>query len=399
MQRDRKGEENPGLYLMPADGGAPLADPAPAEGADVLRLRHADGKWLYFHANDQKPDSYAIYRWSTTHEGEGDDLRGAGPVGDRRPPRRTGGCCCRSRPGALSSEYSEWDPATKKLTPVIGQGEAVEYQVALRRRHGQVLVLTPKLGEFRRLYRSRGGKLAPVTPEMKWDVSGFDVDEARTRVLYTVNEGGYTRLAALDAKTLAPVALPKLPEGADHVYAGATTPERPLHDDRRRDGEGPAHELRLRLEDGDADAVGGAERARGRHVHVRGGDARDLPRARRHADPGRSSAGPRAASPQPCPVVVEFHGGPEGQAQPGFSTYAQIFVDAGLRLRRAERARQRRLRQDLARRRQRPQAPRDPDRHRGRRRRGRGRPSPRTARRRRSASWAAATAATRRSSR
>ena len=31
----------------------------------------------------------------------------------------------------------------------------------------------------------------------------------------------------------------------------------------------------------------------------------------------------------PCPVVVEFHGGPEAQATPGFSTYAQMFVDAG----------------------------------------------------------------------
>jgi dipeptidyl aminopeptidase/acylaminoacyl peptidase len=33
--------------------------------------------------------------------------------------------------------------------------------------------------------------------------------------------------------------------------------------------------------------------------------------------------------PAPCPVVVEFHGGPEGQAQPGFSPGAQIYVDAG----------------------------------------------------------------------
>ena len=30
-----------------------------------------------------------------------------------------------------------------------------------------------------------------------------------------------------------------------------------------------------------------------------------------------------------CPVVVAFHGGPEGQARPGFSVGAQMFVDAG----------------------------------------------------------------------
>src|SRR5262249_18728035 len=31
----------------------------------------------------------------------------------------------------------------------------------------------------------------------------------------------------------------------------------------------------------------------------------------------------------PCPVVVYFHGGPEGQATAGFSGFAQLFVEAG----------------------------------------------------------------------
>jgi dipeptidyl aminopeptidase/acylaminoacyl peptidase len=31
----------------------------------------------------------------------------------------------------------------------------------------------------------------------------------------------------------------------------------------------------------------------------------------------------------PCPVVVDFHGGPEGQSRPGLSRYAQLYVDAG----------------------------------------------------------------------
>jgi dipeptidyl aminopeptidase/acylaminoacyl peptidase len=31
----------------------------------------------------------------------------------------------------------------------------------------------------------------------------------------------------------------------------------------------------------------------------------------------------------PCPVIVDFHGGPEGQSVAGFNTSAQLFVDAG----------------------------------------------------------------------
>jgi len=36
-----------------------------------------------------------------------------------------------------------------------------------------------------------------------------------------------------------------------------------------------------------------------------------------------------ASCNKPCPVVVSFHGGPEGQSTPGFNTRAQMFVDAG----------------------------------------------------------------------
>jgi dipeptidyl aminopeptidase/acylaminoacyl peptidase len=36
-----------------------------------------------------------------------------------------------------------------------------------------------------------------------------------------------------------------------------------------------------------------------------------------------------AGTGDPCPVVVSFHGGPEGQTRPGFSRRAQIFVDSG----------------------------------------------------------------------
>ncbi len=38
---------------------------------------------------------------------------------------------------------------------------------------------------------------------------------------------------------------------------------------------------------------------------------------------------PASCASDPCPVVVDFHGGPEGQSTAGFSTYGQMFVDAG----------------------------------------------------------------------
>jgi dipeptidyl aminopeptidase/acylaminoacyl peptidase len=38
---------------------------------------------------------------------------------------------------------------------------------------------------------------------------------------------------------------------------------------------------------------------------------------------------PDRCAADPCPVIVTFHGGPEGQARPGFSPIGQLYVDAG----------------------------------------------------------------------
>ena len=327
VQRDRKGEENPGLYLLPAAGG-PLTEIQHVKGVQTFfQFVSADGRWVYFASNDQKPDAYAVYRWNveTKHREALVTEPGLWSVADHRPD---GTLLLSKATGSLTSEYWEWSPATRKLAPVLGQDRPEEYTAVYGAAPGQLLVLTPKLGEFRRLCRLEGGKLTPVTGELRWDVSGFSVDEPKTRVLYTVNEAGYTKLFALDARTFRPVALPKLPEGADHVYNGATT------------------------RDGRFTTLGVETATAPRTSYVYDWKAGSLTRwvvpsapeidtatfsaATLESYPARDGTRipafvrrPRSCDPAPCPVVVEFHGGPEGQAQPGFSTYAQMFVDAG----------------------------------------------------------------------
>lgn len=328
VQRDRRGEENPGLYLVPADGGAPIPIQHVPSVQTFFDFVTPDGEWIYFHANDRKPDSYAVYRWNTRTRARETILvePGLWEIADHRDDGRL---LLQKSTGALSSEFWEWDPGTRKLAPLVGQGESAEYRLRYGARPGQVLVLTPKLGEYRRLYTlEAGGSLAPVTPETKWDVSGFDVDEARKRVLYTVNEGGFTRLAGLDAQTLAPTALPKLPEGADHVYAGATTPDGRFTTFGVETARAPRTSYVYDWEKGtltrwvvpSAPEVDTSAFATATLETYPARDGTPIPALVRR---------PSRCEPAPCPVVVEFHGGPEGQAQPGFSTRAQIFVDAG----------------------------------------------------------------------
>ncbi len=325
IQRDRKGEENPGLYTMAADGGPLVPIQHIKDVQTFFGIVTDDGKTLYFTSNDIKPDAYAVYRYdmATGKKAAVVTEPGLWSIADHRPDGRL---LLQKATGSLSSEYSEWEPATGKISPVLGQGEKEEYTVTYGAAPGQLLVLTPKFGEFRRLYRYENKKFEPVTPELKWDVSGFSIDEARTRILYNVNEAGYTRLFALDAKTFSPMALPKLPE-ADHVVSGTTT----------RDG----RYTTLGIE------TATAPRASWVYDWTSGKltqwvvpstpetDTKDFAVATLEYFPARDGAQvpmfvrrPKSC-PQPCPVLVEFHGGPEGQATPGFSPYAQMFVDAG----------------------------------------------------------------------
>ncbi len=325
VQRDRKGEENPGLYLLPAEGG-PLVQLQHQAGVQTTAQWLArDGHTLYFRANDRRPDAYAIYRFDLA-TGTRElvlDQPGLWSVHDERG----GKLLLAKATGAMTSEWFEWDVAGKTLAPLLGQGEAEEYEVAYAAQPGELLVQTNKLGDLSRLYRWKAGVFTPVTPELKWDVSGFGLDQARARLLYQVNQAGSTRLFALDARTYRPVALPKLP-AADHVLGGAST----------RDGRYTV----LSIDPGDAPATSwvhdwktGALR-RWVVPSAPEVDTRRFARASLESYPARDGTPipalvrrPARCAPAPCPVLVQFHGGPEGQVKPGFSPSAQLYVDAG----------------------------------------------------------------------
>ncbi|MGC4117616.1 MAG: prolyl oligopeptidase family serine peptidase [Myxococcales bacterium] len=327
VQRDRKGEENPGLYLLDAAGGPLVALQHREKVQTHFQFLTEDGRWLYFRANDQKPDSYVLYRWDlkTNKKEKVLDEPGLWAIDDHRPDGRL---LLRKDVGSMQAEYFELAPGAATPTPLFGQGEKIEYEAQYAAASGEVLVLTNKLSDFRRLYRWKEGKFEPVTPELKWDVYGFAIDQARSRILTMTNEGGYLRLGALDARTYKPLALPKLP-AADHVVFGYTT------------------------RDGRYSTLGVETSQSPRTSYVYDWQKKSLVRwvvpsapevdTSKFAVPTLESYPARDGTPipmfvrrpsscpgqAPCPVVVEFHGGPESQAMAGFNPYAQLFVDRG----------------------------------------------------------------------
>lgn len=337
VSRDVGGQEDPGLYLQPSRGGALRLVHHQKGTRAFYAFTSREGRSLYFGANDVEPDSYAIYRYDI-EEGARTrvfDQPGLWFVADHREQADGGLRLLLSRAtGALSREYSELDPVTGTLTPLLGHGEETEYDVAYAAADNEFFVHTNTLGEFRRLYRWRpGGDLTPVTPEMQADVEAFFIDEPRRRLYYRVNDRGYTRLQVLDAATLAPLDLP-VPDGADHVVAGGASPDGRFVVVAVETAQAPRSSYVFDWQTGrlsqwvvpSAPEIDLSQFAVARADSYTARDGTTIPmfiRYPAHCEPG----GPEPAVP--CPIVVDFHGGPEGQATAGFSTYAQMFVSTG----------------------------------------------------------------------
>jgi dipeptidyl aminopeptidase/acylaminoacyl peptidase len=325
VSRDYKGEEYPGLYLLDPKGGALTVISHKPKVQTQYQFTTDDSRYVYFRANDRKPDSYAIYRYevTTTQIEMVFEQDGIWRVADNLGIDKL---LLVKEVGSNMAEYSEYDVKAKKLTPLFGQGEREDYEAAYGGNAGEILVLTPKLGEYRRLYTFKEGKLTPVTPDIKHDVSGFSINHTRTRLFYNVNEGGYSRIFALDARTLKEVKLPKLP-AADHVIPISHTRDGKLSILQVDTGTAPPESYVLDWKAGkltkwhspSAPEIDTSTYSRAKLEEYPARDGTKIPMLVRRPN----------ACDKPCPVIVSFHGGPEGQSTPGFNTRAQIFVDAG----------------------------------------------------------------------
>lgn len=326
LSRDVGGAENPGVYLMDPNGGALRIVQHTPKVQTSLQFISDDSKTLYFKANDIEANSYAVYRYDIAAAKKElvFDTAGLWSVADHRGDS----WLMAKELGSSQVEIYQYDVVGKKLTPLLGQGEVEEYDVSFGAKPGQVLVRTNKLGDFHRLYSLEGGKLTPITPELKFDVESYTIDDSRRRIYYRVNENGYQKLFALDAKTLKPLTLPKLPDAENVVLSGVSRNGRYLQlsiDGATLPPTTVTYDWQTR------------KTSTWRVPMTPEIDAKTFAKASLEFYPARDGTKipmfvrrPAACSSGgPCPVVIEFHGGPEGQSMAGFNTRAQLYVDAG----------------------------------------------------------------------
>lgn len=331
ISRDRNGEENPGLYLQSSNGGPLQVLQHKSKVQTIFEFVSKDSKYIFYRSNDVKPDSYTIYRYDleTKKSEEVFSRDGYWVVADFKGSEQI---LLAKVVTNTAAEYYDYNLKTKELKPVIGQDEKEDYSVQYSAKDGQYFVLTPKLGEYRRLYTWDLKKLKPVSPEMKWDVSNLHIDEARNHLLYEVNEAGYTRLRGLNAKTLEPLTLPSFPT-SDHVIVGSMTRDGSHVMLGIENSKGPRTSFSYNFATGQLlqwvlpsqPEVETARFVRAKLETYTAKDGTKIPMFVR-----RPEACAAKDLVKPCPVVVHFHGGPEAQTKPGFSVFAQMFVDEGI---------------------------------------------------------------------
>ncbi len=328
ISRDRKGEENQGLYYVPLMGGK-LEVIQHKAGVQTYLERIGNDGLIYFKANDRRPGSRTIYTFDfkTKEIKVWFDRDGLWSI----QGERQGKFLIAKSTGFLWREYYEFDPSNETLIPLLGQGENEEYKMAYAAQPGKFIVLTNKFGNFKRLYRwSQSDGFWPLTSNSSFDVSDFTVDRELRRILYTTNEKGFTRVAGLNAKTYKLLEMPKFPhDNPDHVYNGSNSwggryttfgVGVPTGPDLKYvyDWKGKKLTQWFKPSAPEIDIKGFVP---AKLEYYSAADGTQIPMLVRR---------PKACNgTKLCPVIVEFHGGPEDQATPGFKPYTQMFVDHG----------------------------------------------------------------------
>jgi dipeptidyl aminopeptidase/acylaminoacyl peptidase len=210
------------------------------------------------------------------------------------------------------------DVATGKQTVLSPETKATSYHDAQFSSDGQgVYFLTNENSDFERLaYMELASKKVTVlSAGLNWDVEGFEVSKGGKLLAYVVNEDARGTLHVMDTASRKDLTLPALPAGTvtggkwhpngndfAFVVASARTPSDVYSLDVRTG----------KVERWTNSETGGVDTSQFREaepIHWKSFDGLNV--SGLYYKPPARFTGPR-------PVIVNIHGGPEGQSRPGY---------------------------------------------------------------------------------
>jgi dipeptidyl aminopeptidase/acylaminoacyl peptidase len=225
--------------------------------------------------------------------------------------------------------------ARNRLLPRDGEPPASYFVTGFTPDGKQMFIVSNRVGEFNQLYRYEPAthRFESVTAAIPWDVSGGDVSRDRTRMAIITNENGLGALRVFDSESLKPVPVA--------VPAGLSVTRVRLTDDGRRlayTAQSARSPSEVRVVDLPspvvvADNVWAAADTAGMDTST----FQPIDVIEWKSFDGRTISGLIQRPPKKFggkrPVLVEIHGGPEGQARLGFNgRYNYIVNEMGVAL-------------------------------------------------------------------
>ncbi|GAA0638670.1 S9 family peptidase [Brevundimonas lenta] len=209
------------------------------------------------------------------------------------------------------------DLASGRLTPIGDHSLPIAYDGARFAPDGTLWVTSDQDSDFQRLGRMdiATGVFTPVSTEPRWDVDDFDIAGDGSFIAYTINEAGSTRLRLMDVASGQVRTVDSLPAGiaggldiAPWGDIGLTfSSARSASDAFSVDPRTLAVTRWTRSETGGLDVTRNVEPEL---IEVSSFDGERVSGFLYRPDPARF--------PGPRPLIVNIHGGPEGQSRPGF---------------------------------------------------------------------------------
>ena len=194
--------------------------------------------------------------------------------------------------------------------------------------------LTDQYGEFQQLaWQSieEGAEPVIITGDIPWHVEGGDLSEDGKRAAFTVNENGFSRLYLMDLASHEYRAVDGLPTGL--VGGVEFSPDGTRLGMTLNTSQTPSDSYTLELGE-DALEHGALVRWTSSEVGRLDTDQFVVPELISYPTFDSGRGGPdaipawiyRPESQGPHPVIIVIHGGPEGQARPGFSSTYQMWL-------------------------------------------------------------------------
>lgn len=330
-EKDTDGQENPGIYLQATKGGELMKVFHKPQVKANFNLITQNGKFIYFTANDLKPDTMTVYRYDMESKAieQISNQSGAWAVADEHGDQ----LLLVKMTGSTGREYHELNLKTKKLEPLLGQNEYQSYEVLYTKKPGIYFVMTNKFTDLQRLYFYNKAKASSEKEAWKLfgkqandEIDEFKLSPQRDRVVILYNRQGYFKPQAYTASG-ENLNLPSMGDGSstfvgDFNWSGkkislSSSTATIARQNMIYDFSTKASQV---WNFGSAPQLDVSTFAEEKLEYYKAQDGTAIP---------MFVMRPKVCEKQLCPVVVNFHGGPEGQSMAGFSGFKQAFAQEG----------------------------------------------------------------------